>query len=170
MLFLPKTEIMRNAFVLMIIASVLFFSCGKKDTTCGYTDSAAVAPASEVQTLQNYLSSNNITATASPSGFYYTITAQGSGKAVVNLCSLVTINYVGKLTNGTVFDQTQAGSPATFTLGQLIVGWQKGLPLISKGGSIRLYIPPSLGYGASQAGSIPPNSILIFDITMVDIN
>ncbi|GAC1381681.1 MAG: hypothetical protein NVSMB45_06870 [Ginsengibacter sp.] len=161
---------MRNAFLLMITTSILLSNCGKKDATCSYTDSSTVAPTSEVQTLQNYLSSNNITATAHPSGFFYSITAQGSGKAIVNLCSQVTINYVGKLTNGTVFDQTQPGAPATFTLGQLIVGWQKGMPLISKGGSIRLYIPPSLGYGSSQVGPIPPNSILIFDITMVDIN
>lgn len=169
MLFLPKTEIMRNAFILMIAASILFFSCGKKDTTCGYNDSATVAPASEVQTLQNYLSSNNITATAHPSGFYYTITTQGTGKPIVNLCSQVTVNYVGKLTNGNIFDQT-SGSPRTFTLGELILGWQKGIPLISSGGSIRLYVPPSLGYGASGQPPIPGNAILIFDITLVDVN
>jgi FKBP-type peptidyl-prolyl cis-trans isomerase FkpA len=55
-------------------------------------------------------------------------------------------------------------------LGQLIVGWQKGLPLISSGGKITLYIPPSLGYGSAAAGSIPANSILIFDIELISVS
>ncbi len=77
--------------------------------------------------------------------------------------------YTGKLVNGTVFDQTPAGANATLVLGQLIVGWQKGLPLIGTGGKITLYIPPSLGYGSSAVGSVPANSILIFDIELAGI-
>ena len=64
---------------------------------------------------------------------------------------------------------------ATFQLGQVIVGWQKGLPLISKGGDITLYIPPTLGLWSQQVQDshgnvvIPGNSYLIFNINMVDI-
>ena len=145
-------------------------SCKKKDVTCNITDSTIVAPASEIQSIQNYLETNNIATTAHPSGFFYKIITKGTGASVVNLCSTVTVSYVGKLTNGTIFDQTPSGSSASFQLGQLIVGWQKGIPLINAGGTIRLYIPPSLGYGPNAQGPIPGNSILIFDITVVSIS
>jgi FKBP-type peptidyl-prolyl cis-trans isomerase FkpA len=62
-----------------------------------------------------------------------------------------------------------------FVLGTLIDGWKIGVPLIKKGGQIRLYIPPSLGYGSSDVRDnqgrviIPGNSILIFDITLIDL-
>ena len=69
--------------------------------------------------------------------------------------------------NGSVFDQNQAG--VTFTLSQLILGWQKGIPLIKKGGSIKLYLPPSLGYGCNAVGAIPPGSNLIFSIDLIDV-
>jgi len=106
-------------------------------------------------------------ATQHPSGFFYSIETPGAG-VTAGLCNAVSVKYVGKLTNGTIFDQT-TGSPATFTLGELIVGWQKGLPLIKPGGKIHLYIPPSLGYGANANGPIPANSNLIFDMELVAV-
>ena len=83
------------------------------------------------------------------------------------LSSTITVKYTGKLTNGTIFDQNQTG--ASFVLSSLILGWRKGLPLIQKGGSIILYIPPSLGYGCSSVGGIPPGSNLVFDIELLDV-
>lgn len=161
---------MKNIFFSLIIIAAFSASCSKKDATCNLNDSNISASAGEVASLQTYLSSNGITATQHPAGFFYKITQAGSGQAVVNLCSKITIKYVGKLINGTIFDQTTAGATATFTLGQLIVGWQKGIPLISSGGKITLYLPPSLGYGSSGSGPIPPNSILIFDIELVSVS
>jgi len=166
---------MRNILFGFIAFSAVFLSCAKNDTSCNYNDSGVVAPAGEIANVQAYLTANSITATQHPSGFFYKINQVGTGAAVVNLCSNITIKYVGKLTNGTVFDQTTAATPGvpaevrTFTLGQLIVGWQKGIPLISSGGKITLYIPPSLGYGSSAHGPIPANSILIFDIELVSV-
>jgi len=72
------------------------------------------------------------------------------------------------LIDGTTFDQT-GSSAVTFQLGQLISGWQLGLPLIKPGGKIKLYLPPTLGYGSRTVGSIPANSILIFEISLVAI-
>lgn len=162
---------MKNILFGFIALSVVCLSCGKKDTTCSYNDSGMIAPASEVANVQAYLTTNSITATQHPSGFFYKINQAGTGAAVVNLCSVVSVKYAGRLTNGTYFDPTTPGttSAATFTLGQVIVGWQKGVPLISAGGKITLYIPPSLGYGSSAAGTIPANSILIFDIELVSV-
>jgi len=78
----------------------------------------------------------------------------------------VVVNYVGKLTNGTIFD---SGNNVSFSLGGLITGWQEGIPLIAPGGSITLYLPPSLAYGSRATGSIPANSNLIFKIDLKSV-
>lgn len=151
------------SFVVLVLATV-FASCAKSsDKDC--SDVMVTAPASEVQALRTYLEQNGITATEDPRGFFYTIQSAGDKKPTV--CSMVTISYTGKLTNGTQFD---ASDNATYYLGQLIVGWQEGLPLIGTGGSIVLYIPPSLGYGSVDYPPIPANSNLIFTIGLKATN
>ena len=76
--------------------------------------------------------------------------------------------YVGTLTNGTQFD---AGTGFTFRLGagSVIKGWDQGIPGMKVGGKRRLTIPPSLAYGSAGQGSIPGNSTLKFDITLLSI-
>ncbi|MEP6616604.1 MAG: FKBP-type peptidyl-prolyl cis-trans isomerase [Ginsengibacter sp.] len=161
---------MKKFLAFLLLAASISTSCSKKDTTCNYMDSAVVAPESEITSVHNYLSSNGINAIQHPSGFFYTVNTSGSGQEVVNLCSNVTVRYKGKLTNGVTFDSTAAGNTITAQLGQFIIGWQKGIPLVSSGGSITLYIPPSLGYGPTPQGVIPPNSILIFNVDLVNVN
>ncbi|MBO0951412.1 FKBP-type peptidyl-prolyl cis-trans isomerase [Fibrella forsythiae] len=132
-------------------------------------DTAAVtikAPEAELATLKQYISSNHISATADPRGFYYSVKAPGSGTKPT-VCSTVTVNYKGALTNGTSFD---SGNDVSFGLNQLIVGWQEGIPLIAPGGSITLYLPPSLAYGDQEQAGIPANSILVFQIDLVSVN
>lgn len=118
------------------------------------------------ETLEQYITRANLTSTVTkdPRGFYYQILTPGTG-ATPAPTSKVTVFYKGTLTNGSVFDQTSA-NPVTFGLSQLILGWQYGIPLVKAGGRIMLYLPPSLGYGAQAVGSIPANSVLIFDITL----
>lgn len=164
---------MKQTLKYLLIVSLIGLSCTKNNNTCNYNDSTITAPANETTAVETYLTSNGITgAQKHSSGFYYKITQAGTGKAIVNLCSNVSVKYAGHLTNGTYFDPTTPGttSAASFVLGQVIVGWQRGLPLISAGGKITLYIPPSLGYGNVAVGSIPPNSILIFDIELVNVS
>lgn len=141
-------------------------SCNKKDDNkC--PEVTTTAPASEVATLKAYLQANNITAVEDMRGFFYTIDAPGSGTKPT-ACSGVTVNYVGKLTNGTTFD---SGNNVSFSLGGLITGWQEGIPLIAPGGTITLYLPPSLAYGPqpSRDGRIPANSNLIFKIDLKSV-
>jgi FKBP-type peptidyl-prolyl cis-trans isomerase FkpA len=155
-----------------LISSLFFSSCLKKDSGCGYGEPGSVAPTNERQLLKAYLDSANIQAVLSPSGFYYTIAQDGSG-SVPGQCSQITVAYKGWLTSGTSFEPQ---TTTVFTaLGSLIDGWREGIPLIRKGGSIRLYIPPSLGYSSKgitdNNGNIvvPPNSIIIFDISLIDV-
>lgn len=166
---------MKKILSALLVFSVLIAGCVKSDTKCSYTDSGTVASATEIDSLTNLLADSGIIATQQPPGFFYKISGSGSGAGVTNLCSNITVSYKGSLFTGQVFDSTVAGNVAVFQLGQVIVAWQKGIPLVSKGGDITLYIPPSLGYGSrtikdSQGNIIiPANSYLKFDVHIVDI-
>ena len=97
--------------------------------------------------------------------------AVGTGEAA-KAGDTLTMNYVGALPNGTVFDASaKHGQPFTFTLGagQVIPGWDQGLVGMKVGGKRRLIIPPSMAYGNRDLGSIPPNSTLIFEVELVKI-
>lgn len=142
----------------------MVISC-KKEAKLSCEDVKITAPASEVTTLKNYITTNNITATEDPRGFFYRIEVAGGAKP--SSCADVTVDYIGKLTNGTTFD---SGNDISFNLRGLITGWQEGIPLVGEGGRIILYLPPSLAYGSASVGSIPPNSNLIFTITLKSID
>lgn len=118
--------------------------------------------------IKAYIAANKINAQKdSASGLYYQIIKPGTG-AKANLNSRVNITYVGKLLNGTVFDQS--AQAITFPLAQLIPGWQVGIPLVKSGGSVLLIIPSELGYGSeSPSEKIPANSILIFNINVYNV-
>ncbi len=95
----------------------------------------------------------------------------GSGATAVSGDTL-TVHYVGTLTNGTRFDSSRdAGQPYTFRLGvgAVIAGWDMGVPGMRVGGTRKLTIPPSLGYGSQRVGSIPPNSTLVFEVELLSI-
>lgn len=152
-----KTKILFALFGLMILTG----SC-LKDNVCKNKSID-----SEDAAMQALAVSNGMTATRHSSGLYYQITTQGSG-ANPTLTSNVSVRYVGKLANGNVFDQ-QTSPTALYPVNGFISGWQYGLPLIKKGGSIKLIIPSALAYGCVQQGSIPANSILYFEIDLVDV-
>lgn len=157
---------------MLLIIPVLFLSCKKEDTNkCTYTSPTTIAPASEITYLQNWLTSQGITATQDNSGLFYKINEPGAGN-VADVCNTVQVNYSGMFLNGGTFD---SGS-TTFLLGQLVAGWQLGLPKIKQGGSITLYLPPTLGYGdrdirdENNSIRIPANSYLIFNIQLIQVN
>ena len=86
----------------------------------------------------------------------------------------ISVNYVGALANGTVFDASEKhGGPATFQIGvgQLIKGWDEGIPGMKVGGKRKLVVPPSLGYGSQNVGNgaIPPNSTLVFEVELLAV-
>ena len=147
--------------LLVLLFPLMMVACNKNDTPpC--PEVTATAPATEVANLRAYIQGNNITATEDPRGFFYRIENAGTG-AKPTPCSGVTVNYVGTLTNGSTFD---SGTNVSFSLSRLILGWQEGIPLVGTGGTIYLYLPPSLAYGSAPNSGIPPNSNLIFKIDL----
>jgi FKBP-type peptidyl-prolyl cis-trans isomerase len=159
--------LMKKYGFLVVIWASLAVSCQQADdSACNPAPVTMQAPQAEVTVLKQYIDTNKIAATADNRGFYYTIQSPGSGTKPT-VCSTVTVNYVGKLTNGNTFD---SGNGVSFGLNQLIVGWQEGIPLVAPGGSITLYLPPTLAYGSAAQNGIPANSILIFTIDLVRVN
>lgn len=164
---------MKKQFFSLLAVAAIMSSCIKKSgNECGYTEQNVVAPAAEISSLQGWIRANDSTSLQHSSGLFYKITNPGTG-SVPSVCSGVTVKYTGTLLSGAQFDQNTTGFSSL--LGQLIIGWQKGLPLIKAGGSITLYIPPSLGYGSqdirnsSGAVVIPANSNLKFTIELTAV-
>jgi FKBP-type peptidyl-prolyl cis-trans isomerase FkpA len=165
---------MNKKLLLAALCTSIFFlmmGCLKNDaakSNC-VTNNTGVPTAAEIASLQAYLTKNNITnATQDARGFFYTIVNPGSGPAPL-LSSTILFKYVGKLEDGTEFDRNREPGGLRFPLGQLIPGWQLGIPLIRKGGSVKLYLPPTLGYGCNPQSGIPAGSNLIFNVDLVDV-
>ena len=103
------------------------------------------------------------------SGLQYMVLKEGTG-AKPGPTDNVTVHYTGRLLDGTVFDSSVDGEPATFPLNRVIPGWTEGLQLMSEGAKYRLFIPSELAYGENGAGDkILPNSTLIFDVELIKV-
>ncbi len=101
-------------------------------------------------------------------GVYYKIIKEGTGRQV-DINDTVTVYYKLTLLNDTAIVDQAKDKPATFPLKRLIKGWQLGVPLSKVGGKIKLVIPSAHAYSIrTRAAKIPPNSILVFDIEVVD--
>ncbi len=118
--------------------------------------------------IKNYVAEHNLDAVETESGLWYAITKEGQGDSPT-INDAVTVFYKGYLSDGTVFDQT-GQKPVSFPLANVIEGWQEGLQYFKEGGEGILLIPSKLGYGPQRVGDIPPNSVLIFKITLVKVN
>lgn len=148
----------------ILLAAAYLAACGNDIPTGGevITDPA----------LATYAPSLGIdisTFTVSPSGLYLKDVPAGWGTAVVP-GDTVSVDYIGYFTNGFIFDsnRSKGNFTATFAVtdSAVIEGWVEGLRGMRVGGKRRLIVPPSLGYGIAGNGQVPPNSILIFDITL----
>lgn len=150
---------MMKKYLLILFVMVAGLSACKKDETF---DAAAQA-ATDDAAIKAYLSTNGITAVQDPSGLYYQVVTAGTG-AYPTSSSTVTVNYTGKLLNGTQFD---AGTGFSSSLGAVIAGWRIGVPHVQAGGTINLFVPSGLAYGNNVTGSIPKNSVLIFRVDLL---
>lgn len=107
--------------------------------------------------------------TTTESGLQIKTIKEGDGEQV-KAGDVVTVNYEGRLIDGTVFDKSQPEQPMVWDPRRFTVidGWVEGLPLMKKGGQYELYIPSELAYGNRPMGDIPPSSVLVFTIDVVD--
>jgi FKBP-type peptidyl-prolyl cis-trans isomerase FkpA len=153
---------MKQFFAALFVFSVLFSSCGKKETGC-----EPVPVANERAQLIAYCNTNGINYTEHSSGMFYQIMDPGTGSAPA-ATSIVSVVYTGKHFDNTTFDASS--NPITFQLSGLIDGWKIGLPLIKKGGRIKLVLPSALAYSCGgNLPSIKANEPLFFDITLSDV-
>lgn len=153
-IFTQKSSKMK-AFLSILGIFVLFFALFS-------ISACSKSGVNEKDQMIAYAKANSINYTEDPSGILYEITNPGTGTKP-SVTNTITVTYAGKLMNGQQFD---AGT-ITYGLSSLIKGWQIAVPKIGTGGSIKVLIPSSLGYGSQGAGSsIPPNSPLYFEITL----
>ena len=126
------------------------------------------------QIIQEYVKKEGLNAQKTASGLYYVITEPGSGTPA-KAGQTVSVKYKGSLLDGKVFDSSDnpqlGGKPFEFPLGQgqVIRGWDEGIALLSKGGKGVLLVPSTMAYGPQAQGEIPANSVLRFDVELVDV-
>jgi len=152
---------MKTIFIIAI-AALFFVQCNKANQQNEKDD----------KIINDYLAKNNIVATKTYDGLYYIITSPTNGVQAKS-GSVASVCYTGKLMDETVFDQNiNKNSPFSFVLGagSVIGGWDEGIALMKKGEKGRLFIPSVLAYGNAGQGSIPPNSVLQFEVELVDLN
>jgi FKBP-type peptidyl-prolyl cis-trans isomerase FkpA len=118
--------------------------------------------------IVKYIADNQLTATKTESGLYYVIDEPGTGKQPT-ATSNVTVAYKGYYTNKTVFDQGST-TGISLNLQQVIKGWTEGIPYFKEGGSGKLLIPATLGYGSYKYSTIPGGSVLVFDVKLISVN
>lgn len=147
-------------FILPIFLITLFFSsCTKKK--------AEKQAKVDDDIIKNYILENNLNAIPTGSGLYYVMEAQGSGSSC-DSNSDVKVSYKGYFTNGEVFDKSSSDG-TSFNLQNVIQGWTEGIPYFKEQGYGKLLIPSALAYGKSGSGSIPKNSVLIFDVKLIEV-
>ena len=148
---------------------VVFFTCLSilMISSCNKKLSPEEQMEKDQEIISNYISSNNLNAQSTSTGLHYVITDEGTGNFPSSTDD-VTVRYKGYFTDGSVFDQSD-NAGITFNLQQVIAGWTEGIPKFKEGGEGILLLPSALAYGPDGNSSIPPNTVIIFDVTLLDI-
>ena len=158
----------RAGFTAAAIASVLTLAaCGRNEAASPADLDKASAEA--VAFLEKNAKEEGVQTL--PSGLQYKVVQSGpSGAAGPDRNDLVRVDYEGALIDGKVFDSSFAkGQPFVTTPEQVVPGWTEALQRMKVGDEWMLYVPPELGYGAQSSGEIPPNSVLVFRIKLLDV-
>jgi FKBP-type peptidyl-prolyl cis-trans isomerase FkpA len=125
--------------------------------------------------IQKYIKEKSLQPQKTNSGLYYVVTKEGNGPKPAP-GKMVAVQYTGTTLDGKEFDSSYknpqlGGKPIEFPLGQgaVIRGWDEGIALLSKGSKATFLIPSTMAYGPQDSPNIPANSVLRFDVELVDI-
>lgn len=154
-------------YILLFVCIAGCLASCKKDSVEDFDVEAQYK--ADTTAIRKYVVANNITVLKDSYGIFYEIQSPGQGTATITSSSKVTVDYTGKVMGASSYFDNSAGTPRELTLGNLIAGWQIGIPHIQKGGKIRLFIPSYYGYGNTVRSAIPANSVLDFTITLTDV-
>lgn len=137
---------------------------------CGAGETLIPIPEIETTTFAPSLEIDLSKMTKSATGLYTRDTVVGTG-ATAEAGKRVTVHYSGYLTNGARFDTSLDRGPFLFVpgRGEVIAGWEEGIPGMKVGGKRTLILPPKLGYGPLDLGAIPPQSILVFTVELLSV-
>ncbi|WP_316780164.1 FKBP-type peptidyl-prolyl cis-trans isomerase [Pedobacter antarcticus] len=152
--------------LLFVVITAAFASCKKFGAVDNFDHAGQFI--TDTTLIRKFITENEIPAIKHESGVFYQIIDPGEGDVKYTTDTKIFAEYEGRLLNGTVFDKSK-GSPISFMLKEVIPGWQIGIPLIQKGGKIRLLIPSQYGYRNSAIGVIPPSSVLDFTVNLADV-
>ena len=144
---------------LLLILFIGFSSCAKRK--------ARKQAEKDEDIIVQYIADHNLAAIPTGTGLYYVIDSQGTGPSCTSNSTVVAY-YKGYFTDGITFDESPI-SGIEFPLQNVIEGWKEGIPYFKEGGVGKLLIPSALGYGPNGNSGIPPNSVLIFDIGLIDV-
>jgi len=156
---MPIEKMSRRVFLLCVLFTL---------TACSNGSSSSAESPNDQYLIDNSARENVV---VTESGLQYEVLRASSGPTP-SADSTITVNYIGELIDGTVFDSSYTrGEPATFELSGTIPGWIEGVQLMNVGSQFRFVLPPELAYGERGVQpAIAPDSILIFEVDLLEIN
>jgi FKBP-type peptidyl-prolyl cis-trans isomerase len=163
---------MKHLLFFLLVAAGLLAACRSRNEV----DNANIQRR-EDQVIREYLAANNIQAERDASGIYFRVLTPANTNERPAAGDTVLVNYTGQALYGKVFDTNRFGTdPIRLPLSGTIPGWQVMLPQMQQGERREVYIPSTLAYGSAGSTdrntgrlTIPPNTILVFDIELVNI-
>lgn len=157
---------MKNLLILITLSCLALFAC-KKEKVLTEQEQLDI----DLAKIDYYLDTLGIKNEyqVSSTSLYYRITDQGNADGIKpGPYSTVTVRYKGYFLNGEVFDETNGTQVAQFTVDGVVNGFSEGLQLLNKKGKATIILPSGLAYGRYGSGGIDPNTIIIFDLELVD--
>ncbi len=150
----------------MVLLSILSLqSCLKED------DTESQKRNENEEEIRQYIATKNLTVQTTATGLRYYITQSNNTGRVPATGNQVSVQYIGKLLNGTVFDSSTVNKPLVFALNDrtIIPGFNEGVGLLKEGEKATLIIPSYLGYGNRSSAKVPSYSVLLFDIQLTKV-
>jgi FKBP-type peptidyl-prolyl cis-trans isomerase FkpA len=154
-------------FVFVVVGIVVFFGCNKSlPDTPACTN---LSPFADSAALLKYAYDSSLHVTRDSTGLYYQILDSGNSTRPI-FSSNITVNYVGRLMSGVIFDSASNSNLNGAGLYRLITGWQIGMEKIGVGGHIIMLVPSDFAYGCTGYGPVPANAPLYFDVRLLQVN